>query len=136
LAGENKVLGENLSQCCFVHHKPHMLCPDANPGRRGGKPATNRLSYGTASLILAITSLQNMHKDKPYKLYYVRLSAVIFEIKYCLMDFDEILYKYYAITGSHHFLIYCGWVITWRNHDFFYIGPTLAKFPKRPNRNN
>jgi hypothetical protein len=27
---------------------PHMLCPDANPGRRDGKPATNRLSYGTA----------------------------------------------------------------------------------------
>jgi hypothetical protein len=26
---------------------PHD-CPDANPGRRGGKPATNRLSYGTA----------------------------------------------------------------------------------------
>jgi hypothetical protein len=23
-------------------------CPDANPGRRGGKPASNRLSYGTA----------------------------------------------------------------------------------------
>jgi hypothetical protein len=23
-------------------------CPDANPGRRGEKPATNRLSYGTA----------------------------------------------------------------------------------------
>jgi hypothetical protein len=26
-----------------------MFCPDANPGRIGGKPATNRLSYGTAS---------------------------------------------------------------------------------------
>jgi hypothetical protein len=26
---------------------PHA-CPDANPGIRGGKPATNRLSYGTA----------------------------------------------------------------------------------------
>jgi hypothetical protein len=25
-------------------------CPDANPGCRGGKPATNRLSYGTAYL--------------------------------------------------------------------------------------
>jgi hypothetical protein len=25
-------------------------CPDANPGRRGGKPATNGLSYGTASI--------------------------------------------------------------------------------------
>jgi hypothetical protein len=24
-------------------------CPDANPGRRGGEPATNRLSYGTAT---------------------------------------------------------------------------------------
>jgi hypothetical protein len=23
--------------------------PDANPGRCGGKPATNRLSYGTAT---------------------------------------------------------------------------------------
>jgi hypothetical protein len=38
LAGETEVLGENLSQCLFVHHKPHMLWPNANPGRRGGKP--------------------------------------------------------------------------------------------------
>jgi hypothetical protein len=26
----------------------HVLCPDTNPGRRVGKPATKRLSYGTA----------------------------------------------------------------------------------------
>jgi hypothetical protein len=45
---ETEVLGENLPQCRFVHHKHHMFCPDANPGRLGGKPATNRLSYGTA----------------------------------------------------------------------------------------
>jgi hypothetical protein len=28
-------------------------CPDENPGRRGGKPATNRLSYGTVQISYA-----------------------------------------------------------------------------------
>jgi hypothetical protein len=33
LAGETEVLGENLPQCRFIHHKPHTL-----PGREPGPP--------------------------------------------------------------------------------------------------
>jgi hypothetical protein len=58
LARETEVLGENLPRYCFVHHKPHMLCPDANPGRRGGKPATNRWAmtrpYNELRIILEV----------------------------------------------------------------------------------
>jgi hypothetical protein len=48
LAVEIEVLGENLSRPHFVQHKSHLPEPGANPGRRGGKPATNRFSYGAA----------------------------------------------------------------------------------------
>jgi hypothetical protein len=48
LAGGTEVLGVNLLQCHIVRHKSHMTWQGAYPGRSGGKPATNRLSYGTA----------------------------------------------------------------------------------------
>jgi hypothetical protein len=49
LAGETEVLGENLPQRHFCpSQNPTWPDPGLNPARRGGKPATNRLSYGAA----------------------------------------------------------------------------------------
>jgi hypothetical protein len=48
LEGETEELWEKLPRRHFVHHKSHLPDPDANPGRRSGKPATNRFSYGAA----------------------------------------------------------------------------------------
>jgi hypothetical protein len=51
LAGETEVLGENLPKRHFCpSQKPTGPDPGLNPGRRGGKPETNRLSYGAALL--------------------------------------------------------------------------------------
>jgi hypothetical protein len=52
LVGEAEVLGENLPHCHFVHHTFNLLRLGSNPGRRSGKPAANRLSYGTAFVSL------------------------------------------------------------------------------------
>jgi hypothetical protein len=49
LAGKTEVFGENLPQRHFcLSQNPTWPDPSLNPGRRGGKQATNRLSYGAA----------------------------------------------------------------------------------------
>jgi hypothetical protein len=38
---------------------PTLLDPVLNPGRRGGKPATNRLSYGVAQSLFTVRTIRN-----------------------------------------------------------------------------
>jgi hypothetical protein len=62
LAGETEVLGENLPQRHFCpSQNPTWPNPELNPGRRGGKPATNRLSYGAA---ICMTFSANMGDEE------------------------------------------------------------------------
>jgi hypothetical protein len=54
LAGETEIPGENWPQGHFCpSQNPTWPDPGLNPGRRGGKPATNRLNYGAASPFLS-----------------------------------------------------------------------------------
>jgi hypothetical protein len=49
LTRETEVLGDNLPQRHYCpSQNPTWPDPDLNPGRRSGKPTTNRLSYGAA----------------------------------------------------------------------------------------
>jgi hypothetical protein len=57
LAGETEVLlGENPPQRHFCpSQNPTWPEPGLNPDRRGGMPATNRLSYGAAESVVSCT---------------------------------------------------------------------------------
>jgi hypothetical protein len=49
LAGKPKYSEKTCPSAALSNTNP-TCCPDANPGRRCGKPASNRLSYGTAKV--------------------------------------------------------------------------------------
>jgi hypothetical protein len=60
LAGETEVLGEILPQRHFrPSQNPTWPDPGLNPGRRGEKPVTNRLSYGAADTRLTTADCES-----------------------------------------------------------------------------
>jgi hypothetical protein len=65
LAGETDVLGENLPQRHFGPSQyPTWPDPVLNPGHRGGKPATNRLSYGAAFPVTFLSAIETKNSNK------------------------------------------------------------------------
>jgi hypothetical protein len=54
-AGETEVLGENLPSATLSTTNPTWIDPGANPGLCGERPATNRLSHGTAVVLTSDT---------------------------------------------------------------------------------
>jgi hypothetical protein len=56
-AGETEVLGETLPSATLSTTNPTWIDPGANPGLRGERPATNRLSHGTAYNVIYYTIL-------------------------------------------------------------------------------
>jgi hypothetical protein len=95
LAGETEVLGENLPHRHFLHHKSDLPDPGSNPGRRGGKPATNRLSYGTAIKLSFVPSIEE-HTVVPEA---ETTLEVHFNLKSNVPTLKEILYFVYSFCN-------------------------------------
>jgi hypothetical protein len=67
LTGENRsTRGENLPSANLSTTNPTWTEPGSNPGLRGGRPATNRLSHGTALWIHLVCYFSRVSKLMGY----------------------------------------------------------------------
>jgi hypothetical protein len=94
LAGETEVLGEKLPQRHFCpSQNPTWPDPGLNPGRRGGKPVTNHLSYG-AALTIALSYNSTAHNRWLSQARYI-----------CFLGYKFLQFHYDRLTNS------CSWPI-------------------------
>jgi hypothetical protein len=66
-------------------------CPDANPGRRGGKPPINRLSYGMAELGPYFSS--NLVQVVPFHMFHRHPYRILLYIS-CVTGFRKFDFLY------------------------------------------
>jgi hypothetical protein len=63
--GKTEVLGGNLSHCLLSTTNSTWTGPGSNPGLRGERPATNRLSHGTAYQSVLRTHKKEVRTRRP-----------------------------------------------------------------------
>jgi hypothetical protein len=83
-AGETEVLGENLPSATLSTTNPTWIEPGANPGLRGERPATNRLSHGKASrnsiILIVVHHRRNRIESRQNGVVSVTLSVILEDV--------------------------------------------------------
>jgi hypothetical protein len=76
----------------------------SNPGRRGGKPATNRLSYGTAQLV-TYPDTNPVHTSTPYfcKIPFNNILSSFKSPKWSLSLITKLIIMQYSPSSCHFF---------------------------------
>jgi hypothetical protein len=91
---KTKIIGENLSQCHFVQHKPTCTDWESIPVLRAGRPAANRLSHGTT---LNHKLHQREHCLRIFLCYFVSLWLTIKILRLCWIIYCRLI-SYRAVN--------------------------------------
>jgi hypothetical protein len=89
LAGGTEVLGgKNATAPLLSITKSHMTRPGLNPGLCGGKPATNRLSYGAARFVPIVVIYPAWPSRNFFNLFVVWFRMLLLSCSSFLMNND------------------------------------------------
>jgi hypothetical protein len=83
--GKQKYSEKTCPSATLSTTNPTWPDPGLNPCRRGGKPATNRLSYGAALICIISHRLQDLRENLTSPLYKMALETNKQEKKSCLI---------------------------------------------------
>jgi hypothetical protein len=94
----NRSTRKKPAQVPLFPQETPTCCPDANPNRRGGKPATNRLSYGTvfSTFLSHRGGNWNINLKEIKKASYIpsHFPVILIFIRYCVVFAPNIEMSY------------------------------------------